>query len=152
MGKRHGTWRLIGVAAVLAGFTGCATTTNDEIRAKADMPPPVLEQSGFLYHRSMPGETFASVAKWYSGQESNWREIEKVNPGMNPWRLRKDDIVRVPVAIATLHSDQPAFSTGPRPKPRKPNRGAGMAVPTGSQTSAPAVENAGAEEPAFGPR
>ena len=152
MGKRQKNWQLIPVAALLLASIGCATTSNDEIRAKANMPPPVLEQSEFLYHRSRPGETFASIAKWYSGQESNWREIGKVNPGMNPWRLKKDDIVKVPVALATLHADQPKYSTAPRPKPKKTSAGTRAVVQGNSDEGEASVEGVVPEEPVFGPK
>lgn len=144
-------WRSIPLAVLLLVSIGCVTTTNDEIRARVHMPPPVLEQSEFLYHRAMSGETFGSIAKWYSGEEGKWREIEKANPGMNPWRLKRDDIVKVPVAMATLHADQPKTSTAPRPKVKKPSPAA-KAVQADSEEAIPSAGPVGAEEPVFGPR
>lgn len=125
--------------------SGCSTA-NKEIKAKADMPPPCVERSEFLYHRVMAGETMASIAKWYSGKENQWRKIAEHNPSMNPWRLQKDDIVKVPVVIATVHTEQPITSTAPPPKPRKTK--AAMKVKKLEQQQ----EEPLLEEEVFGPR
>lgn len=151
MEKEWKRWRSIPLAALLLVSIGCVTSGNDAIRARVNMPPPVLERSEFLYHRAMPGETFASIAKWYSGEAGKWREIEKANPGMNPWRLKKDDIVKVPVAVASLHADQPKTSTAPRPKAKKSSP-ASKAVQAGPEEATPSADPGDAEEPVFGPK
>lgn len=151
MEKEWKRWRSIALAALLLVSIGCVTSTNDEIRARVNMPPPVLEQPEFLYHRAMAGETFASISKWYSGEEGKWREIERANPGMNPWRLKKGDIVKIPAAMATLHADQPKISTAPRPKAKKPTP-ATKSAQGDSEGLSPSVGAVSADEPVFGPR
>jgi len=56
----------------------------------------------------------ATIARWYSGKESKWEEIAEHNPNLSPFKLRKDDIVKVPIYMATVHTEQPNYSTAPR--------------------------------------
>lgn len=137
--------RFFALVALLLFCSGCSTT-NREIKAKVDMAPPPVERSEFLYHRVMAGETMASIARWYSGKENQWHKIAEHNPSMNPWRLQRDDIVKVPTAIATVHTEQPVTPTAPRPKPRK-TKGA-MKVKNVEQDQ----EEPLLEEEVFGPR
>ena len=120
---------------------GCAT--HDQLKAKVDMPPPALEKPEFIFHKVMPGETMATIAKWYSGNGNQWKAISEQNPGMDPWRLKRDEIVKVPAYLATVHKEQPNFSTAPRPKPKK---GSSTAKPG----ELPVADDA--DEPVFGPR
>jgi hypothetical protein len=89
----------------------------------------------------------ATISRWYTGKESKWKEIAVENPDLKPFALKKDDIVKVPTALATFHLDPPAGSTAPRKRVKKP-----------SATSAEAgaeddfQSSTGDEEAVFGPK
>jgi hypothetical protein len=71
---------------------------------------PHAARHSFLAHRVMPGETLGCITRWYSGSESQWREIVAHNPGINPKELQVDNTIKVPLGIATAHNQQPRFS------------------------------------------
>jgi hypothetical protein len=72
---------------------------------------PQQPQAEFIEHRVLPGETMATLAKYYSGNAVNWTKIAEENPGLHPFRLNRGEIVRVPKALATVHAEQPDQST-----------------------------------------
>ena len=90
-------------------------------------PPPHKEESAppppapppYVFHKVMPGETLATIAKWYSGKESNWPEIAEHNKELNPSSLKVGDVVKVPAYLATVHNEQPNFSTAPHRTKKK---------------------------------
>jgi len=67
-------------------------------------PPPASSRRlkrkarapSFIEHLVVPGETLATIAKWYAGEATAWTEIAKHNPGMHPFRLKGGEIVQVP--------------------------------------------------------
>jgi hypothetical protein len=110
-------------------------------------PEPGKPQSEFIEHRVIPGETMATIAKWYAGDTTLWPVIAQHNPGLSPFMLKGGEVVRVPFSIATLHSEQPEYSTaaGPVSKPfKKGPKGPPPASPVDAP-SAPAI-------PVFGPK
>lgn len=131
------------VASLLAA--GCSLS-NDAIHKEADLSPPTFRQSEFIFHRVMAGENMASIARWYSGKESHWRRLAEHNPSLDPWRLKKNDIVRVPVSMASVHSEQPKASTAPRTRSRKTR------PPSHPGRLPQDVEEEDSEEGIFGPR
>jgi hypothetical protein len=84
---------------------------HNEIKDSVDMVAPKIEQSEFIFHRVMAGETLATIARWYTGSESMWHEIAEDNPKLSPSSLRQGDIVMVSVSLATVHKEQPPYST-----------------------------------------
>ncbi|ABK18216.1 LysM peptidoglycan-binding domain-containing protein [Syntrophobacter fumaroxidans] len=109
---------LIPVIAALF-FCGCATTDQSAKQESAAAPPPAVEEPEFISHKVYAGETMASIAKWYTGKESKWREIAEDNPGLNPKALKQGDLVKVRVSLATAHTAQPSHSTRPRKAAKK---------------------------------
>ncbi|MCU0578059.1 MAG: LysM peptidoglycan-binding domain-containing protein, partial [Desulfobacterota bacterium] len=101
----------------------------------------------FIEHLVVPGETLATIAKWYTGETTAWTEIAKHNPGLHPFRLKGGDLVQVPRSLATVHSEQPAHSTAPetvsRPARKTPK------APPAPPPPAATPEHA---QPAFGPK
>jgi hypothetical protein len=99
-------------------LVGCAPSPppREEV---AVPPPPGPPPQAYVFHKIMPGETFATIAKWYSGKESNWHEIAEHNQELNPGSLRVGDVVKVPVYLTTVHNIQPNFSTAPRKVKKK---------------------------------
>src|SRR5262245_56293046 len=82
----------VSLAALL--LSGCSTK-------RPDSTPPEL-----IAHRVMPGETLECIAKLYSGSESHWHEIVAYNPGINPRNLQVNDVIKIPMDIATTNNQQ----------------------------------------------
>jgi hypothetical protein len=122
---------------------GCETTDHSAKKENAEVARPEAEKPEFIFHKVYAGETMATIAKWYTGKESMWRDIAAENPGLNPRNLKKGDIVKVPVSLATFHTEQPPYSTRPKKAVKK------KAPKTGTveeDTSAPS------EDEVFGPK
>jgi DNA-directed RNA polymerase subunit H (RpoH/RPB5) len=118
-----------------------ACAANRQTEQETTPPPPEVQMPEFLLHRVLPGETMASIAKWYTGKESDWRELAQHNPDLKPWNLKRGDLVKIPREMATAHTNQPEHSTAPK-KHRK-----------ATQKAAPAKDTAPAEpEEVFGPK
>ena len=82
----------VSLAALL--LSGCSTK-------RPDSTTPEL-----ITHRVMPGETLECIAKWYSGSESQWHTIVAYNPGINPRNLQVNDVIKIPMDIATTNNQQ----------------------------------------------
>jgi hypothetical protein len=63
-------------------------------------------------HKVMPDETLVCIAKWYSGSENQWASIVAYNPGINPKNLLVNDVLKIPLDIATSHKEQSRTSLG----------------------------------------
>ncbi|RPH86012.1 MAG: hypothetical protein EHM75_08835 [Desulfobacteraceae bacterium] len=89
----------------------------------------------------------ATIAKWYAGDNTLWPVIAQHNPGMSPFRLKGGEVVRVPLSVATLHSEQPEHSTaaGPGSMPAKKGPKGPPPTPPAGAPPAPAI-------PVFGPK
>lgn len=124
---------------------GCATVGEHEEKVESvNMPAPVVEKPQYIFHRVMPRETLGTIASWYSGKTSRWRELAEENPTLSPWHLKEGEIVKVPVSFAVFHTEQPNHSTAPKSKRKQ----------TGNTTAAP-KESAGRSssgEKVFGPK
>ncbi len=115
------------------------------------VPSPPLEKEkpaapSFIEHLVVPGETLATIAKWYAGEATAWTEIARHNPGMHPFRLKGGEIVKVPRSLATVHTEQPAYSTAPETVSR-PTKKAPKPLPAPPPTTTPEPA-----QPAFGPK
>jgi hypothetical protein len=69
----------------------------------------------FILHKVRAGESLATIAKWYSGKSAAWKEIAPHNPGVQPFRLKAGQQIKVPKSLAVVHKDQPDFSTATGP-------------------------------------
>ena len=96
-------------------LSGCSTKSPQPASPEYIVHNPAPPEH--IVHRVLPGETLACIAKWYSGRESQWSEIVRDNPGLNPRNLQENDVVKVSTAIATLHTQQPRFSLASRCAP-----------------------------------
>lgn len=102
-----------------------------EPTAHKDLPPvpaktPVPEE--FILHKVLAGETLATIAKWYNGKPTAWKEIAPHNPGVQPFHLKAGQRIKVPKSLAVAHQEQPDFSTATGPP-------AGKKSPKESETS-----------------
>ncbi|MCE5336777.1 MAG: LysM peptidoglycan-binding domain-containing protein [Desulfobacteraceae bacterium] len=111
-------------------FAGCVSD-HTEKKDSVALTPPRIEPPAFILHRVMPGETMATIARWYSGKDSQWRELAEHNPDLSPWNLKKGEIVKVPTYMATVHSEQPNFSTAPKKTKKKAASKAEEELPPG---------------------
>jgi len=83
----------------------------------------------------------ASIAKWYMGKKSDWKELVQYNPDLKPWNLKRGDLVKIPIWMATARDSRPEHSTAPK-KRRKM-----------TQKITPAKDTASSEpEDFFGPK
>ncbi len=117
---------------------------KDSVDVSIDVVAPEIEKPEFIFHRVMAGETLGSIARWYTGLESLWRKIAEDNPKLNSSKLRLGDIVKVSVSLATVHKEQPPYSTKSPKAAKKKNRGPAAEEIDPSATPAP--------EEIFGPR
>jgi hypothetical protein len=113
-------------------------------------PPAKTAEPGeeYLFHRAFAGETMATIAKYYSGNANNWKVLASHNLDKEPFKLKADEVVRIPRSLATVHKDQPGYSTAagrePAGKVKKP---APPAMGSPGTPAAPPVSG-----PAFGPK
>lgn len=88
---------------VLLG-AGCAQHTGNH-----GGPAPQLPE--YFEHRvEYSGETFASIARWYTGASSNWTAIQASNPEIRPNRIKVGMNIKIPQELVT--------KTEKMPKPR----------------------------------
>ena len=74
-------------------------------------PPSVTSENDYIFHRVYAGETMATIAKWYSGNANNWKILASHNLEKEPFKMKADDVVKVPRSLATANPAQPGFST-----------------------------------------
>jgi LysM repeat protein len=113
-----------------------------------DLPtvPPPAKAEEFILHKVVAGETLATIAKWYNGKPTAWKEIAAHNPGVQPSNLKAGQRIKVPKSLATAHQEQPDFSTATGPP-------AGKKPPKESkETEAPAESKPTPSGTVFGPK
>ncbi len=135
-------------AKVQSPMTAKTETVPPETRPVKVVPPePEKPQPEIIEHWVFPGETMATIAKWYSGDTTRWPVIAQHNPELSPFRLKGGEVVRVPLSLATVHSEQPEHSTavGPASKPVKKVPKVPPPPPATEAAPAPAI-------PVFGPK
>ncbi len=91
-------------------------------------PTPVAPAT----HKIESGDTLGSIAKKYLGKESRWTEIAKLNPGLDPHRLKIGDVVKLPeVSRSDAITTSPTGWAGATNASDPPSE---IVVPLGSQT------------------
>jgi LysM repeat protein len=104
-----------------------------------DLPPAKTTVSDeFILHKVLAGETLGTIARWYNGKATAWKEIAPHNPGVQPFRLKAGQQIKVPKSLAVAHQEQPDFSTAAGPpagkKSPKESRTSGESKPSSSGT------------------
>jgi LysM repeat protein len=93
------------------------------VREPTPAPAKPAPADDAIVHKVASGETLATIAKWYSGKTTTWREIAAANPGLDPSRLKEGQVIRIPLSVATVHKEPPTpaatGSPGPAKKPLK---------------------------------
>ena len=46
-----------------------------------------------------PGESLSLIASWYTGSSENWRKLAKVNPRLNPNRIKGGNVIMIPSGL-----------------------------------------------------
>lgn len=46
-----------------------------------------------------PGESLSLIASWYTGSSKNWRKLAKINPRLNPNRIKGGNVIMIPPAL-----------------------------------------------------
>lgn len=69
-------------------------------------PPPQFIEHTVKYQ----GETLAAISGWYLGDIKRWKEIQAVNPGLKPERIKIGDKIKIPA--------DKAVKRDPFPKPK----------------------------------
>jgi hypothetical protein len=74
-------------------LSGCQTTSVDKWK-------PVRSQHKNQVHTvTWEQETLQVIAKWYTGDEQNWKEIANANPNILPAQLNQGDRILIPPAL-----------------------------------------------------
>ena len=111
--------------------------------AATDPPAP---NADYLFHKVYAGETLATIAQWYSGNVNNWKVLASHNLDKEPFKLKAQEVVRIPLALATANKEQPGFSTAsPKASGRKSKK-ATSPLPAAPGPPPPVTG------PAFGPK
>jgi hypothetical protein len=72
--------------------------------ASAQAPP---EPKYFIHTVQGAGETFAAMARWYTGRSENWMRLARANPDIDPKRIQIGDTIRIPDEIVTTRRAMP---------------------------------------------
>lgn len=84
------------VEGAASGNSGVAIV-DSVLDAPTPAPAPVAVPAVYTVQ---DGDTFGSIAKAKLGKESRWTEIQRLNPGVQPSKLRKGQELKLPTADA----------------------------------------------------
>jgi len=74
-----------------------AAIVNSMLDAPSPAPAPVAIPAVYVVQ---DGDTFGSIAKAKLGKESRWPELQRLNPAVQPSKLRKGQELKLPTAAA----------------------------------------------------
>lgn len=85
-------------------------------------PTPEAQPRYFAHTIKTPGETLIAIARWYTGNGGNWKQLTIVNRGLDPRRLGIGDTILIPEAMLRTRSPMPKSALSPRllSKPSSP--------------------------------
>ncbi len=65
-------------------------------------------QMNYFEHKvQWSGESLSLIAKWYTGQYTNWKAVAQANPGLKPDRIIIGNIIYIPPEIMTTQKPLP---------------------------------------------
>ena len=89
---------------------GCAHLERI-IQPKSESPsvedPQAPEPNPFVHEVQWPGESLSIIAKWYTGDGTNWKALAKANTGLNPNLIRIGDRIVIPRSILENEKQMP---------------------------------------------
>jgi hypothetical protein len=71
------------------------------------VPPPQPVPQYFTYTVRHLGETLFSIARWYTGEGANWKQLARVNPGLDFLRIHVGDTIFIPEALLITRQPMP---------------------------------------------
>ncbi len=90
-----------------------------EVPEEPAPPPEPEEPEPFVHTVSFQGETLSLIAKWYTGRQSNWREVAAANPGIDPNRIFLGNQVVIPEELLVTRDPLPQSFVQKHQAPRK---------------------------------
>ena len=109
--------RLVAMLALTLVMLGCRPAPPP-----APSPPPPAEPTKvpelFVHRVTFSGQTLSSIAKWYTGDASNWRQmVDPVNTGLTECcaRLKVGRVIYIPRDLVTQTKAMPPPKTQTRP-------------------------------------
>lgn len=79
------------------------TVTPESERTVVAPKPPVF----YLHEVRWPEETYSHIAKWYTGNVSNWKAIAKANPELDPKEINIGNTISIPEDLMTSRKPMP---------------------------------------------
>ncbi len=74
-----------------------------------EIPSQIPSTSGFYSHKvRWPNETLYLIAKWYTGNERNWKAIATANPELDPRKMAIGDRIAIPEDLLITRTPLPA--------------------------------------------
>lgn len=79
----------------------------------SEIPVPETSKLSVYSHKvRWPKETLSHIARWYTGTIKNWKAIAKVNPDLNPKKIKIGDTIYIPEDLLTLRKPMPRSFVG----------------------------------------
>ena len=104
----------------------------------------------YVHQVRWPEETLERVAQWYTGSGANWKILVRSTPNLQTRRLRKGNVVFIPVDLLQIDTPMPWQYVQPQRQPSK------TSPAPRKQTSAPEAAPEPAKDDAqpqpYGPR
>ena len=139
--------KMLGAIALALLAVGCgreAPSPKPEpvVEAPVSKPPALL----FAHRVSFRGQTLSTIAKWYTGDAANWRQMtDPVNTGLTECcaKLKVNRVVYIPRELVTQTKPMPAPKVVTRPaKPLAKEPSAPKAEPTTAEPDAAEAKKA----------
>ncbi len=104
----------------------------------------------YVHQVRWPEESLERVAQWYTGSGANWKILARSTPNLQPKRLRKGNVVFIPVDLLQIDTPMPRQYVQQQRQPSKTSS-APRKQPTASPPAPEPVEDGTQPQP-YGPR
>jgi hypothetical protein len=101
---------LLACMALLWIFSGC--THRETIpESKSEISPVEVKEAPkpaeIVHTVQWSGEYLSLIAKWYTGNSTNWKSIAEANPELNPNSIRIGQKILIPKTLAKTEEPMP---------------------------------------------
>ena len=96
--------------ALLWICSGCSHLARITQPKAQDSPVEDLatkEHKSFDHRVKWPGESLSIIAKWYTGDSTNWKALAKANPDLSPNLIRIGDTIVIPKSLIENEKPMP---------------------------------------------